>query len=249
MTAILTYHSIDDSGSPISVSPESFARHVEFLASDAVTVGTVQEVEQADHEKSLVALTFDDGFSNFADVAWPRLRDAGLPATVFVVTDHVGRDNRWGGAVEAGIPGLPLMDWDTLGRLQSEGVALQCHSRSHPHLDRIDDPSRLEAETVGAADVMEDRLGVRPEGFCYPYGSWTTALAARCAEHFRWACTTRLAMLRGDDDPHGLPRLDAFYLRDPGRLEAYGTARFRRYISWRAFLRRLREAFGRRGEG
>ena len=39
-----------------------------------------------------------------------------------------------------------------------------------------------------------------------------------------------------------LPRLDAFYLRGEGQLEAWGTTAFRRRITLRASLRRVRAA-------
>ena len=38
MRAVLTYHSIDDSGSPISVRRDAFQRHVKWLASGQVAV-------------------------------------------------------------------------------------------------------------------------------------------------------------------------------------------------------------------
>ena len=44
MKAILTYHSVDDSGSAVSVSPDTFRRHVRWLASWRVRVVTVPEL-------------------------------------------------------------------------------------------------------------------------------------------------------------------------------------------------------------
>jgi hypothetical protein len=44
MRAILTYHSIDDSGSPISVDRAAFREHVTFLASGAVRVTDIAGV-------------------------------------------------------------------------------------------------------------------------------------------------------------------------------------------------------------
>ena len=82
MKAILTWHAIDESRSPISVSREVFADQVAFLASGRVRVVPLGSIltESGD----AVALTFDDAFTSFSEVAWPALRDAGLPATVFV---------------------------------------------------------------------------------------------------------------------------------------------------------------------
>ena len=42
-----------------------------------------------------LALTFDDGYQDFADAAWPLLQRYGFSATVFLVTDHVGGHAEW----------------------------------------------------------------------------------------------------------------------------------------------------------
>ena len=44
MRAILTYHSIDDSGSPISVSPAAFRRQLEWLVAERVRVVPLSEL-------------------------------------------------------------------------------------------------------------------------------------------------------------------------------------------------------------
>ena len=44
-----------------------------------------------------LALTFDDGFANFAEHAVPVLQRLSFPATVFVVSGHCGRLNDWPG--------------------------------------------------------------------------------------------------------------------------------------------------------
>lgn len=113
MRAILTYHSIDESGSPISVSPSAFRAHVRWLASGAVRVLPLDELVKADDRMDAVAITFDDGFENFATECADLLVEHALPTTVFVVPEHVGRTNEWGGVASPGIPTLPLMSWPT----------------------------------------------------------------------------------------------------------------------------------------
>jgi len=63
--ATLTYHSLDDSGSAISVAPDAFARHLQWLSSGMVRVLTLgQLVNEPDDAADAVAITFDDGFLN-----------------------------------------------------------------------------------------------------------------------------------------------------------------------------------------
>ena len=169
MRAILTYHSIDPSGSAISVSTEQFDAHVRFLAASAISVVPLTELRAASGDA--VALTFDDGFENFATEAWPRLRDAGLPATLFVVSERVGSDNTWGEAPQAGIPILPLLGWDDLGRLADEGVELGGHSRTHPHLEELS-AEALADEVDGCREDLRTRCGVESSTFAYPFGTF-----------------------------------------------------------------------------
>lgn len=242
MRAILTYHSIDSSGSPISMDEESFRRHVRWLAASGVQVTTPEELLRLPASTEAVALTFDDGFTNFAEIAWPLLRAHGLPVTLFVVTDFVGRSNDWWHSLRLRIPHLPLLDWPALARLAEEGVMLGSHTRSHPDLTRLP-PLALAEEVGGAAERIEVETGRAPAGFAYPYGLLDPTARAAVCEVYRWACTTELRVLAPREDPWLLPRVDAYYLRSPGQLEAWGTRRFRRYLWLRAGARRVRSTF------
>lgn len=238
MRAILTYHSIDSSGSPISVDRDAFARHVEFLRSGRVQVVGVEALLDLPDEADAVAITFDDGFTNFASAAWPLLRDARLPATLFVPSQRVGGDNRWDGRDEPGIPSAPLLGWDELRALVGEGLVIGSHSRSHAHLDRLAD-TELEREVAESARELEAALGARPRTFCYPYGDLDERVVASVRRCYACACTTRFDVVTSRDERHRLPRLDAYYYRAAGRLEAFGTPFFRSHLWLRQQARRV----------
>ena len=248
MRAILTYHSLDGSGSPISVAPEAFGRHVAWLAAGRVRVVGLAELLALPPEADAVALTFDDAFRNFVEVAAPRLRDHGLPATVYVVPGHVGGSNAWGGVRDPRVPTLPLADWEQLGRLGEAGVRLGAHTRTHPHLTRVS-PAQLEDELAGAQEAIHQATGQRPDSIAYPFGDVDAAVAGRAATWYRMGVCTELRTLAVGDDPLRLPRLDMYYLRDPGRLEAWGSAAFAGRLWLRAQARRLRMTLAMVGGG
>ncbi len=248
MRAILTYHSVDPSGSAISLDAGAFRRHVDWLAKGRVRVVPLAEIardprggEGGGGDDDAVALTFDDGFANFRDAAWPPLHEHGWAATLFVVSGHAGGTNAWGGRDAPGIPTLPLLDWDALGALAEQGVTLGAHSRTHPDLTALADGALAEQMT-GSADDIAANTGRRPDAFAYPYGATDGRVEAAVAGAFRLAVTTELRALDGTERPHALPRLDTFYLREPGRLERWGSSGFRRWLAFRAGLRRLRAA-------
>ena len=235
------YHSLDPSGSPISLDPGVFRQHVKFLAGGRVRVVPLERLPDLPDDEDAVAVTFDDGFRNFATEAVPPLREAGMPVTLFVVSDHLGT-NDWGGHAAPGIPTLPLLDWEELGRIAEQGVTLGGHTRHHPRLSQVD-PARLEDE-IGSCGVRIREMTGRPAAaFAYPYGDSTPAAVAVTARHFSMACTTELRALANQEPMHLLPRLDMYYYSEPGTLEAWGTPRFRRRLAWRATARRVRQAF------
>ncbi|HEV2132003.1 MAG TPA: polysaccharide deacetylase family protein [Longimicrobiaceae bacterium] len=239
MRAILTYHSIDASGSAISVHLETFRSHVRWLAGSGVRVVPVEELLRLPPEAEALALTFDDGFANFAQLAWPLLRDHGMPVTLFVATDFVGGSNSWSVSRRIAVPRLPLLDWEELGRLVEEGVALGSHSRTHPDMRGLS-AAALREEVEGSASRLEAKTGRAPTGFAYPFGYYDAAAVEAVRGCYAWACTVELRMLRTRENPWLTPRLDAYYLRSPGRLEAWGTRRLRRHLWLRAGARRVR---------
>jgi peptidoglycan/xylan/chitin deacetylase (PgdA/CDA1 family) len=98
--AILCYHNVVPSrdagiGEPgLHLPRERFERQMRWLADhyDVVRLGEfVHRMTSGASLRSVAAITFDDGYRGVYEHAAPVLRRLGLPATVFVVADAVGR--------------------------------------------------------------------------------------------------------------------------------------------------------------
>lgn len=244
MKAILTYHSVDETGSVISIDERTFRRHARWLASGRVRVVPLDELRTLPGDVDAIAITFDDGLESFGRIAAPVLLDHDLPVTLFIVSDAVGSTNVWGGQRDAGIPVFPLLDWDTLARLAAAGVSIGAHTCTHLDLSSAG-ADTAHREIVGSRDRIARELGVHPTTFAYPYGGVGDAARDVVAREFRYGVTTRLAVLSPHDDPALLPRLDSYYLRAAGSLEAWGTARFRMRMGLLAGARSVRGSLSR----
>ncbi len=238
--AILTWHSLDDSGSPISVAAPLFRRQLDWIADAQLRVVPVSELMTLPDDAQAVALTFDDGLANFATEAAPQLRERAWPVSLFVVTDRVGTDNQWRGQ-SPGIPVLPLLEWDALAELARNGIAMENHTRTHPRLDGLAERDAA-AEIDGAADALHARLDRAPEGIAYPYGACSPAVRAAARRRHRWGVTTEFRTLRTGDDPFALPRLDAWYFTRRSHFSSWGEARFRAWVWARRAARSARAA-------
>ena len=237
--AILTFHSIDSSGSVLSVTPTMLRRRIESLLDEQLSIRPLEAVLGPGGDESgrpVVALTFDDGFRNFASEAFPVLEEYGLPATVFLVANYVAKTNDWP-SQPRGFGGRGLLSWSEIEELSRAGVRFGGHTLTHPDLTRLTIEA-ARAEIVDSKQRIEDRTGRAVTSFAYPYGAESPALREIVAEHFLVGCSTRLGYLGPASPRESLERIDAYYLRGrlcEGRLFG-GYARG--YLAWRGRLRK-----------
>lgn len=238
---ILTYHSIDPSGSVISIHPEVFREQMRHLAAEHLPV---LPLEEAIRTPGAIAITFDDAFENVYQHAFPILQEFGLPATVYVVSGYCGRSNDWPGQPKSGIPILPLMNWAQLREIARHRIELGVHTVNHPHLPTLP-VSLIERELDLCLREVEQNVGVKVSSLAYPYGDSSPAVRAAAAERFSLACGTSLAPVSATCDLFNLPRLDAFYLQRPLWFRSFTDWRGRGYLAMRRAMRQARELYRR----
>jgi peptidoglycan/xylan/chitin deacetylase (PgdA/CDA1 family) len=241
MRAILMYHSLDTSGSPISVAPGAFRAHMLALISRGVAVMGIAELLSAPANQHAVAITFDDALASVGEVARPVLAELGLTATVFVPTAHVAGDNRWRGTGDRGVPHSPVLSWEQLGDLQDCGWTIGAHTRTHTALTRCS-AAQIDDELEGSAQDILRVLGVRPQLFAYPYGRTNAQVSAAASAVFDVSVTTEMRALTASEVRAEVPRIDACYFRANGMLRAWGSPQQRAYVTVRGALRSLKQS-------
>ncbi len=92
---ILFYHRVNDDGEPIcdTVPVRLFEAQMELLKAHFRVLplpDLIHAKERNDIPPNAVAITFDDGYRDNFENAFPVLRKLGLPATIFVTTATVG---------------------------------------------------------------------------------------------------------------------------------------------------------------
>lgn len=150
-----------------------------------------------------VVLTFDDGYQDFHDHAWPALQEYGFPATVFLISGLIGQPARWQTDFERI---APLMDAPTIRRLQDEGVHFGSHAVNHDRLPQLDTEA-VRHEVFDSKAALQDLLGREVSHFCYPYGEYDQ----RARDFVEQAgYQTGLTCIRGAanfaDNPFEIPR-------------------------------------------
>ena len=236
-SAIITYHSLDESGSAISIAPALFRAQLDALASSRAAVVPLADVR---HTPGSVSLTFDDGYRNFLDTGLPLLHYYKMPATLFVVSGYCGHLNQWGSSLRDP-PRLPILSWTEIREISQAGVVIGAHTVRHPNLT-VMPPEQVARELRECRSSIEDRIGLRVDSFAYPYGATSAAVRALAKLEFRLACGTRPAFVEPGSDPFDLPRIDARYLRRLYWMSNLNTGLGRAYVAAQRWLRGFRTA-------
>ncbi len=102
---VLAYHRINDSYAPdfdfygpnVSATPEMFERHLEYIGKNFNVVDLQAVVDFVENGKPLPArpllITFDDGYLDNYEFAFPSLKKYGFPAVIFLMTRGMTNTN------------------------------------------------------------------------------------------------------------------------------------------------------------
>ena len=240
MRAILTFHSIDDTGSVLSYPPNTFDKLLLALQRSAIPVLDLDALLRPE-TKTGVALTFDDGMRSVFTEALPILRSHSAPAHLFLTTDVVGMTNRWPSQPPAA-PLFKMLHWREVEALQGAGMHIEAHTASHPDLRRLSDDA-LWAECDRADEIIASMIGARPRYFAYPYGFNDTRVRSFTRKRYVGCVTTDLRVLQEKEDWAALPRLEAYYLRHGIFFRDLQSPATLAYITLRRVLRQCRSSF------
>lgn len=229
MPLVLMYHSITPYMQDpylVTVSPPRFEQQMSWLRRRGLRGTSVRELLAAAERgeaRSLVGLTFDDGYADLVEYVVPGLRRHGFTATVFVIGGRLGGDNSW----DADGPRKPLMTAGQVRQVAADGIEIGSHGLRHVTLPGTSD-AELTAELTHSRQVLQDVSGQDVRGFCYPYGDLDGRVVNGVREAgYEYGC----AIWRSDfTGRHALPRT---YIGDADSPPRMWAKRLRHRLSWR----------------
>ena len=168
---ILMYHYIselppdaDEYRVNLTVSPQQFRAHMEYLATNGYTPITLDALDEALRTGTAlparpVVLTFDDGHRDHYTNAFPILQEFGFTGTFFVIT----------GLLDINHP--DYLSWEQAQTMEAAGMRVEPHTKTHRQLnDR--DRDFLVYEILGSIESVEAHINRRPSMFAYPAGRY-----------------------------------------------------------------------------
>lgn len=193
---ILMYHRVAASeAEAANLDPGMYVmqRSLESQLRDLLHSHTLVTIDQfgewmagtAQFPKPPCALTFDDGWLDNYETAFPVLRRYSAPATIFLITGDVGKPR--------------MMGWDQILEMERHGIAFGSHTVTHAQLGQCD-PARIRTELAESRATLQQRLARPSRWFCFPKGSHNDTACALVSEYYDGALvTTRGWVSRSDD--------------------------------------------------
>lgn len=220
---ILMYHGVSDETDEtrnayfrVTTSPKMFEQQMRLLAENGYYGCRLDAIaDNGNNNLRKTVLTFDDGFADFYNEAWPILEKYGFSASVFLPTGFIEDHER------SLIKGKQHLSWDQVRELHAKGIEFGSHSITHTIL-RNCPRDEIKREIVESKAVIEKRLRVPVRSFSYPYAfpfddSSLVTFLDECVRSagYEFAVSTRI----GVDNVRGnrvfRPRLPINDLDDP----------------------------------
>jgi len=169
-------------------------------------------------ERPAVAITFDDGYLDNYEYAFPLLHERGLTGTFFLTVGLLEKDaevlRRFAGLRATNLDAIRPMEWDHARAMQAGHMEIGAHTYSHPNLARLARDAARE-ELVRSKTIIEQRLGEPVRSVAYPFGKpqrHFTAETVSLVEElgYEYACQVLFRGVRASDSRFRIPR---FFVR------------------------------------
>lgn len=180
---VLMFHSISTmsnrNSDSYTLTPMRFSKWLRLAGTLGYRSCTPTEFTAGAAKGRSLVLTFDDGYEEIYQNAFPVLKETGFRAIVFVVSDLIGRTNIWDD--EYGLPQRRLLSAEQIKEMHRYGIQFGSHSRTHARLSRLPEAS-LRREVADSKHFLEDLLGTEVSSFSYPWGETDLRVRRAVAE-------------------------------------------------------------------
>lgn len=184
----------------LSVTPDQFEAHLAYLREAGYeTISFRQLTFAVSRQTALppkpVIISFDDGYRDNYENAFPLLQKYGFTATFFIFTQPIDEYN------------IDYLTWEMVKEMHQAGMEFGSHSYRHPDL-RSRDVDFLIYEILGSKEAIEERIQESVRFFAYPAGRYDDlTIHILDSAQFWGAVTTEWGAAHTYDNRFEMPRV------------------------------------------
>jgi len=170
--SILDYHNFTtEESSSYKINIVEFEKQMDYLASHNYSVISLSELLIGLRAGQLppkpIVITIDDGYKSTYTLAYPVLRKYNFPATLFLYTNFIEKNNG-------------SLTWEEIREMTSHNIEIGSHSLSHCNLLKYQKnenyetySARIRREIFLSKEILESKIGSEVKFFAYPYGVYS----------------------------------------------------------------------------
>lgn len=159
----------------IYVTESQFEKHLKYLKQKGFETITFKDLlnnkykDRFNRGKKQIILTFDDGYTDNYNYAFPLLKKYGFKCVIYLLS-HLNY-NKWDVEVKENPEHkFELMDMSMIKEMEEYGIEFGGHTKTHPKLATL--PIEIaQEEILTSKKVLEEKLGHALISFAYPYGN------------------------------------------------------------------------------
>ena len=196
---VLYYHSVEQSAdNEVTITPEILKTQLKYIKDEGYVTLTLSDLKEyllnnSPIPNKSILITFDDGYMNNYNNAFPILKDLNMVATIFCITSN--------------LDGSYYLSKDAIKEMSNYGIDIQSHTVNHPHLDKMTYDEQL-SELKESKKTLESITGKKVESIAYPFGDFNDdSIKAAKAAGYTLGFTTKRGLSDRNDDSLKLDRI------------------------------------------
>lgn len=200
---VLNYHQINNTDhNSLTLSATEFEAQMKYLSQAGYTaISPDQLANYLQYGTALpakpVVITFDDGYEDNYQVAYPILQKYQFTATIFIITDYVSHYGKY-------------LTWNQIKEMSDNKISFEAHTLNHILLPKYSD-EEVRKQLVKSKQALEWQLGKKVEYLAYPGGTYDQRIIGLTKEAgYRAAFTVNFGRDKANSTLYTLNRIPIF---------------------------------------
>ena len=196
---VLYYHSVRESAdNEVTITPKLLRTQLQYIRDEGYVTLTLSELKAYILNNSpiptkSILITFDDGYMDNYDNAFPILKDLNMVATIFCITSN--------------LDGSYYLSKEAINEMSNYGIDIESHTVNHPKLNEMTYDKQL-SELIDSKKTLESITGKKIDSIAYPFGNFNDdSIRAAKDAGYTLGFTTKKGLSDRDDNPLKLDRI------------------------------------------